>query len=235
MNKESWFLLRHLKSILGNEFKVMVCWLLHGHVFRKCAIKKYFKSTASPKIQFGGGKRKLDGWMTTDIFGPIPVNITKNLPFKDNQLGLIYSSHLVEHIYKKDFKHFLREGHRILKPNGKNIIATPCIEKISKLWYYVNEKDEYKISTLKAHYGNRVEEDYFCASQHINIQMRSFGHRYIYDAELIRHLGLESGYQEIQVVDNFDVPDPILKEYLVTCKPKRWDIETMTVILTKGS
>ena len=68
---------------------------------------------------------KINGFLNSQILGKVPIDITKKLPFKSNSLDLIYSSHLVEHIHYKQTVYFINECFRVLKNNGKLIIATP--------------------------------------------------------------------------------------------------------------
>ena len=159
--------------------------------------------------------------------------IAKKLPFKDNQFDLIYSSHVIEHIHKSEFKLFLRESYRILKEGGTNIIATPSLESISKFWYCNNNKDANMIKIMKERYSKYMTESCFTSSQHINLMMRAFGHKYLYGYCLIEELGINAGYRTVENIPNLEVPDEILREYLNSKKPPRWNLITETFLLIK--
>lgn len=49
----------------------------------------------------------------------------KNLPFKDNSLDFIYSSHLLEDFYWHEILLILKEWIRIIKPRGRIILYQP--------------------------------------------------------------------------------------------------------------
>lgn len=47
----------------------------------------------------------------------------KRLPFADNSLDFVYSSHCLEHV--DDYKSFINENYRVVKENGYIIICVP--------------------------------------------------------------------------------------------------------------
>lgn len=47
----------------------------------------------------------------------------KTLPFEDNSMNYVYSSHCLEHI--KDYKNFIREAYRVVKPGGYIVTVVP--------------------------------------------------------------------------------------------------------------
>lgn len=61
-----------------------------------------------------------------------------NLPFENDSVDLIYSSHVIEYFDRSEVNYLLTEWLRVLKKNGKLRIAVPDFEKMSEL--YVNKK-----------------------------------------------------------------------------------------------
>lgn len=57
-------------------------------------------------------------------------NITKNLPFQENSIDYIYSSHSLEHLYLEQAKKLLHECYRILKPKGTIRIVVPDLKSL---------------------------------------------------------------------------------------------------------
>lgn len=51
-----------------------------------------------------------------------------SIPFKDNSIPNIYSSHFFEHLFLKDCKNLLKECLRVLKPNGIIRIVVPSLD-----------------------------------------------------------------------------------------------------------
>jgi|SRR5579883_1442186 predicted SAM-dependent methyltransferase len=57
-------------------------------------------------------------------------DLRKQFPWADNSVDVIYSSHTLEHLSKSEGRHFLRECHRVLKPNGIIRIIVPDLRAI---------------------------------------------------------------------------------------------------------
>ncbi len=58
------------------------------------------------------------------------VNLTKVFPWESNSADVVYSSHTLEHFSKNDGLHFLKQCHRVLKPNGIIRIVVPDLKDI---------------------------------------------------------------------------------------------------------
>ena len=86
---------------------------------------------SSKKLNIGSGAHKYPGWLTADAFkseADIYLNIRNKTPFKDNTWDIIYSEHMLEHIYIDDVPFVLKEIYRILKPNGLFRVTVPDLE-----------------------------------------------------------------------------------------------------------
>lgn len=197
-------------------------------------ISTYFRNYATRKIHFGCGDVKLSGFLNTDILGEIPVDITKKLPFRSDSTDLIYSNHLVEHIYNWQFKKFLKESHRVLKKGGIHIIGTPSLQKIASILYSLNEEDKKKFELLKKrHSEDMINENDIDPATFINHIMHiNYAHHFLHDEESIRKLAYRAGYSNIKKIDNFAVPDDMIAKSLESRRIS-WDFETETFILYK--
>jgi len=56
------------------------------------------------------------------------------LPFGDNAVGRIYSSHALEHVALGQVVPTLAEWRRVIKPGGKIIIRVPDLEWCVRFW-----------------------------------------------------------------------------------------------------
>jgi SAM-dependent methyltransferase len=69
---------------------------------------------------------KYEGWINVDFdakYNPEVVADARTLPFEDNTVDELYSSHLLEHFgYEEPV---LEEWHRVLRPGGKITIVVP--------------------------------------------------------------------------------------------------------------
>ena len=52
-------------------------------------------------------------------------NLRKGIPFESNTVDVVYHSHLLEHLDRKDVDKFLKEIFRVLKPGGIQRIVVP--------------------------------------------------------------------------------------------------------------
>lgn len=53
------------------------------------------------------------------------LDLTKPIPFPDNSVEKIYSSHVLEHFYYNDLLKLLSECRRVLKPSGVFSASVP--------------------------------------------------------------------------------------------------------------
>ena len=74
-----------IKQYLGHRIREFLYFLKHGHLIRKKTIRQYLRDTSRAKLHIGGGPRELEGFLNTDVYGKVPINIAKKLPFEDNQ------------------------------------------------------------------------------------------------------------------------------------------------------
>ncbi len=203
--------------------------LRHGHVVRQQAIDAYLGAHAVRKLHLGA-TFDLEGFLNSQILGPAPIDITRPLPLPDASFDLIYSSHLVEHIHRAQFAAFLKEGHRVLKPGGLHIIATPGLESMCRSVYAEGgEARDLLLARSGEYYGESTQT----GAHFFNLEFRDFGHRFIYDSPLMARMAEQAGYAACEEVGNFDIPDPAIRDYLKNRKPPRWDVLTQSYVLTR--
>lgn len=92
------------------------------------------------RLEIGAGpERKLPGWTTADMCEgcDLVLDLAKPLPFPDNSVERLYSSHVLEHFYFNDLLKLLSECKRVLKPSGVFSASVPnariYIEAYAKL------------------------------------------------------------------------------------------------------
>ncbi len=92
------------------------------------------KENYTMKLDLGCGRNKKIGFIGIDIkdwkkLYPkgefIQQDITKGIPFKDNEIDEINIANCLEHLTNESFIFVMEEMHRVLKPNGKLTILTP--------------------------------------------------------------------------------------------------------------
>ena len=107
-------------------------------------------------------------------------NVEYGIPFPDESVNYIYSSHLLEHMFKEDAEKLLIEAYRVLKKCGIIKICVPDLEYAISL-YQKGDKEKalhYFFATSKSGYFSR--------------------HQYIYDFDLLRQLLEKIGFTNIE-------------------------------------
>jgi predicted SAM-dependent methyltransferase len=223
------FLWRHFRSFVHFRLLVAKSWLRHGHVVRARKIRAYLDSHDVRKVHLGS-TYPLQGFLNSQITDAVPIDINKRLPFPDNSLDLIYNSHVVEHIHRRQFHAFLKECLRVLRPGGKAILSTPSIKNLVGVLYGNDDKARsVLLDRTRMHSG----EGFHSPGQHLNIVMRAYGHRWLYDSEYAAEAGQLIGFSKTYTVDNLAIPDPQLVEYLKARKSAGWFLETETFVFEK--
>lgn len=109
-------------------------------------------------------------------------NINNGLPFRDQVIDFVFSSHFLEHLDKASGQKMLAECRRVLKPSGVLRIAVPDLEYAWQL-YGKGQKE------LMLH-------DFFFTGTDTGFSQ----HRYAYDYELLEGALRQAGFDEIKRV-----------------------------------
>ena len=125
--------------------------------------------------------------------GIIRHDVRKGLPFEDNSVDYIYTSHFLEHVNKDEAIKIIMECHRILRPLGWIRIVAPDLKLLANKYI----KNELKIEDLLGYLGMRRSE-----RKLFNFLYSKDHHKWIYDFQSLAHLLKTCGF-EIIVRRNF--------------------------------
>jgi predicted SAM-dependent methyltransferase len=138
-----------------------------------------------------------NGWINTDIvnlndyaaqnqYKFLQMDCRFPLPFENNTVDLIVSSHMLEHLDWNEGLNFLKECYRIMKPNATMRIAVPDTETLFQ--YYKTNKlemlDEMNVTAAQ----NKSQ----------SFKLWSFlfdGHKIAYDFSSLEQIGNEAGFR----------------------------------------
>jgi predicted SAM-dependent methyltransferase len=124
-----------------------------------------------------------------------------------NSFDFIYSEHFVEHLSKKNALRFLKNCNEILKPNGIIRIVSPDLEKIIDLYY---DRNQYvKRQVLIEAYGKGTD---FQPCELFNDYIHKWGHKFIYDKQMIASALASTGFVEITFCDYKKSDHPELRD-----------------------
>lgn len=108
-------------------------------------------------------------------------DLAYGIPFPDASVAYIYTSHFMEHLFKKDAAALLKEARRVLKPGGVLRISVPDLE--------------YALSLYAAGEKRRMLSDYFFVEDLESFLAR---HKYMYDFELLSEVLREAGFSDVR-------------------------------------
>jgi len=93
------------------------------------------------------------------------------LPLADEIVDYLYSSHFIEHLFRKDAEYLLRESYRVLKPGGIIRISVPDLEYAITLY-----KDGEKEKMLSNYFFVEDDNSYYAR------------HKYMYDFDMLAEI-----------------------------------------------
>lgn len=103
------------------------------------------------------------------------------IPFDDNTVDFVYSSHFLEHLYRADAQRILQESFRVLKPGGTIRVSVPDLE--------------YAVSLYHAGKRHEMLGNYFFVEDDDSHYAR---HKYMYDFALLSEALSSAGFRDIR-------------------------------------
>jgi SAM-dependent methyltransferase len=170
-----------------------------GSARRPRAVSRYLRTHDVRKLHLGAGENLLTGWLNTDLhdYGRrelVYLDVRKRFPFPNESFDVVFSEHMLEHLTYAEGQHCLRECFRVLRPDGRVRIATPSLERLARLYDGGELRERYirwAVETLEP------ELDAPLPGAVVNNFFRSWGHRFIYDAQTLRHALETAGFADV--------------------------------------
>lgn len=95
-------------------------------------------TSAQRLVNLGCGERFHPNWINFDLISNSPQvhrhDLSRGVPLPDASCDVVYHSHVLEHIRKKDVAFFMKECRRVLRIGGVIRIAVPDLERICRLY-----------------------------------------------------------------------------------------------------
>ena len=186
--------------------------ILHGEAVRIKAlvrpytVSNYFKNHNPRMLNLGAGPNKYSGWLTADAFkseADIYLNAYGRMPFDDNAWDVVYSEHMLEHIFVDKVPGLLSEVHRILKPGGLFRVTVPDLEVHAK--NYVNGNDDFFqpiITKYMARWDKQKSKYWLIRSNGGAFMSRAvqrfYRHRWMYDFPTLSSCLNEVGFSQVE-------------------------------------
>ena len=151
------------------------------------------------KLHIGCGTAYKEGWINIDNNSDsnisrldLPWDLRAPLPFPANSVDFIYHEHFLEHLTVEEGLTALKDFRSTLKPNGIMRVAMPDLQGIVDLYLNPNWKKQNAVFFNKfglGHVQTRAEL--------LNINLRWWGHQWLYDWEELERRLREAGFTKI--------------------------------------
>jgi predicted SAM-dependent methyltransferase len=186
-------------------------------------IERYLRTHEVHKLQLGAGEHPHDGWLNTDLHGYgrgdelVYLDARKRFPLPDASFDFVFSEHMLEHLTYAEGQRCLRECFRVLRPGGRIRIATPSLERLAAL--YAAEPSDVQSRYLRWAVDTlEPETNAPLPGVVVNNFFRSWGHRFIYDPQTLRHALREAGFVDVEEhpvgeLERHLSEEPALNEY----------------------
>jgi predicted SAM-dependent methyltransferase len=154
----------------------------------KQLFNNYVTNNKSVCLHLGCGPRvvRLTNWLNIDLYAPeatINWDLTKKMTFApNNSVDFIYHEHFLEHLTRKEGAVLLAECHRILRPSGVMRVVMPDLDRAVV---------EYMNWTPK----KAQPELYKTKGEFLNMCMRGWHHRYLYNNEDLERSLRDAGFK----------------------------------------
>lgn len=170
------------------------------------------------KLHIGAAGYQINDWVNIDVGGgDIALNVNWGLPFEDNSVKFIYSSHMFEHLrYFDQAPFFVSEMYRVLRPKGVLRLVVPDIKKLFKAYieknkdYFSERQNYYPInkSFLQEGVGTL---DYLLLYSGAGPQTLNFNHKFGYDFDSLAKMLYGGGFRNIITLDYMQSEHPDLR------------------------
>jgi predicted SAM-dependent methyltransferase len=138
------------------------------------------------RLHIGCGDKRLPGWINIDS-KPLPgvdvvTDVTGGLDFDD--VEAVFAEHFLEHLALPDAVRFLQEVHRVLGVGGRLRLSTPNLDWVWQTHYRLDPQPG--------------DEDKRLMAIHTNRAFRGWGHRFLWNRELVGEALRACGFDDLR-------------------------------------
>ncbi|KGF73212.1 hypothetical protein DO97_01520 [Neosynechococcus sphagnicola sy1] len=183
-----------MRAIINRIFSPIIGFIKHQKL--KDYIGRLIRENKPIFIEVGAGNKKgKNGWITIDTTKNCDIywDLRKGIPFPDESISKLYSSHFLEHLSFTEAQVFLRECLRVLVPGGNFSICVPNA-RIYIDAYLNSTLDSNVFFGYKPAYNNTTKIDYVNFIAYMNGH-----HKYMFDEENLIHILKSSNFQNVRL------------------------------------
>lgn len=143
-------------------------------------------SSRSKKVAFADFYKKV---RSTRI---IHHDLFFGIPFADNSVPNVFTSHFMEHLTEDSARFLLKEAYRVLKPGGMIHIVVPALE---------DEAEKMKLALRSLENGDAAPIQEFVTQPYDEYNDPFSYHRFMYHSGALKNRLAEAGFTEVNQVE----------------------------------
>jgi len=167
------------------------------HWRSKRKIRRLLKERSRISVEVGGGDRSGKGeWITIDVTknSDLYWDLRRGIPFPDESLHKIYSSHFFEHLSFDEIQGFLDECKRVLVPNGEFLICVPNAR------IYIDAYSKGQSLDANRYFGYTPAYNHTTRIDYVNYTAYMKGaHKYMFDEENVVFILRAKGFRNVRL------------------------------------
>lgn len=147
-------------------------------------------------VELGGAKRPGgEGWVRLDLVWKCDVywDLSRGLPFPDNSVKLVYSSHFFEHLTHNQGQKMLKECLRVLAPGGSISVCVPNARPYLDAYCSGGGMDKETFITWKPAWNDTTSIDYVNYTAYMDGD-----HQYMFDEENLLAVLTKAGFRNVR-------------------------------------
>ncbi len=159
-------------------------------------IRRLLRERSELSIEVGAGAKGGRGeWITIDMTSSCDIywDLRKGIPFPNDSINRIYSSHFFEHLTFKEIQQFLDECKRVLVPGGKFLICVPNARIYIEAYAKGGSLNADTFLAYKPAYNHTTRIDYVNYTAYMDGQ-----HKYMFDEENLAFILHSKGFRNIR-------------------------------------
>lgn len=187
-------MVKQLKRVIKVQFPfALSMYLTIRHHQSKREIRRILRNRNDISIEVGAGSKKGQGeWLTIDMNETCNIywDLRKGIPFPDESVKKIYSSHFFEHLSFKEAQQFLDECKRVLVPGGQFSICVPNARIYIEAYVNGNSLGDGKFFGHQPAYNHTTRIDFVNYIAYMGDE-----HKYMFDEENLLYILGAKGFK----------------------------------------
>jgi predicted SAM-dependent methyltransferase len=158
-------------------------------------VRRLLRTDDDIHLEIGAGSKRL-AWYTLDMNLECDLcwDLREGIPFPNNSVGCIYSSHLLEHFSHSELDCLLKDSARVLRPGGTFSVCVPNAKVYISAYVADSVLDERRFLGYQPAYYGEARIDY------VNYIAYMDGcHRYMFDEENLLGMLRKAGFRKCRL------------------------------------